>query len=231
MFSLITWENTGNILIFQTKLNAPHSGDIELTTGFTPNTNCEKYYRNSSKTCLWMVLLGPVTRKRIVRLFVMRGNITVDNPARLFLRLMFRCSCMKSRKPTQRKIKELVAFLPLLYKPDISPVKKWHGGDKDADGVITMPWPEYEPVVMEFIKVAEYECWTDYDYLSESSRQILDNENVIKTADLDQIKTALTFCVRGERFCTGHWNSVIENGYVRRLLQRLAELGLNGEKS
>ena len=143
----------------------------------------------------------------------------------------FRYTCMKSRKPTPHEIKELVAFLPLLYKPEISPVKKWHGGDKDADDVITMPWPEYEPIVMEFIKVAECECWTDYDYLSESSRQILDNENVIKTADLDQIKTALTFCVRGERFCTGHWNSVIENGYVRRLLQRLAELGLNGEKS
>ena len=80
---------------------------------------------------------------------------------------------------------------------------------------------------MEFIKVAERECWIDYDYLSESAGQMLKNEDVVKTADLAQIKTMLTFCVRGERFFTGHWGNVIENGYVLRLLQRLTELGLD----
>ena len=34
----------------------------------------------------------------------------------------------------------------------------------------------------------------------------------------------LTFCVRGERFCDGHWAAMIEGGQVRRLLERLAEL-------
>ena len=132
---------------------------------------------------------------------------------------------MDTHNPTSQEIEDLVAFLPRLYEPEFSPVRKWHGGDKDDDGVIAMPWPEYEPIVMEFIKVAECECWTDYDYLSASAGQTLDDEDAVKTADLDQIKTMLTFCVRGERFCTGHWGSVIENGYVRRLLERLRELG------
>jgi hypothetical protein len=30
--------------------------------------------------------------------------------------------------------------------------------------------------------------------------------------------------VRGERFNEGHWGAMIEQGYVRRLLERLAEL-------
>jgi len=135
------------------------------------------------------------------------------------------------KSPTTQDIKELTAFLPLLYEEGISPVKKWHGGDKDKDGVITIPWPEYDPIVMEFIEVAERECWIDPEYLSKSAGQLLDDEDAVKSADLDQIKTMLTYCVRGERFCTGHWGAMIEKGYVRRLLERLAELGLNGEKS
>ena len=54
---------------------------------------------------------------------------------------------------------------------------------------------------------------------------MLNDEDAVKSADLDQIKTMLTFCVRGERFFTGHWSAVIKNGYVRRLLERLGELG------
>lgn len=131
---------------------------------------------------------------------------------------------MNTPNPTQQEIKELVAFLPLLCKPGFSPVKKWHGGDTDDDGVMTMPWPDYDPIVTEFIKIAGGECWTDPEYLAKSAGKMLDDEGAVKSADLDQIKTMLTFCVRGERFCTGHWGNVIENGYVRRLLQRLAAI-------
>jgi len=133
---------------------------------------------------------------------------------------------MKTRTPTSQEIEELVAFLPRLYVKELSPAKKWHGGDKDDDGVITMPWPEYEPVVEDFFQAASGESWTDPEYLTKSAGQMLKNEDTVKTADLDQIKTMLTYCVRGERFFTGHWGNVIENGYVLRLLQRLAELGL-----
>ena len=131
---------------------------------------------------------------------------------------------MKPPTPTSKEIEALKAYLPLLYKEGFSPVKKWHGGEKDDDGVITMPYPEYQPIVEEFFRIASSECWTDYDYLSKSAGKMLDDENAVKSADLDQIKTMLTFCVRGERFCTGHWNAVIEKGHVRRLLERLAEL-------
>ena len=133
---------------------------------------------------------------------------------------------LKTRSPTLEEINELVEFLSRLYQKEFSSVKKWHGGDKDEDGVITMPYPEYEPVVSEFFEIASSECWTDYDYLSRSAGQMLGDEDAVRTADLDQIKTMLTFCVRGERFCTGHWAAVIENGHVRKLLQRLEEIGL-----
>jgi hypothetical protein len=31
----------------------------------------------------------------------------------------------------------------------------------------------------------------------------------------------LTFCVRDERFSDGHWAQMMQEGYIRRLLERL----------
>jgi hypothetical protein len=53
---------------------------------------------------------------------------------------------------------------------------------------------------------------------------MLRDENIVKTASLEQIQTMLTFCIRGERFSDGHWGEMIERGYVRQLLERLNEI-------
>jgi hypothetical protein len=53
---------------------------------------------------------------------------------------------------------------------------------------------------------------------------MLKDEDLIKSAFLSQIKTMLTFCVRDERFSDGHWGEMIEQGYIRRLLERLIEI-------
>mgnify|MGYP006315657893 CR=1 FL=1 len=54
--------------------------------------------------------------------------------------------------------------------------------------------------------------------------ELLLSEDGVRNATLDQIKTMLTYCVRGERFGEGHWAAMIEGGHVRRLLERLREL-------
>ena len=131
---------------------------------------------------------------------------------------------MKIRLPTQRKIEELVAFLPQLHAEGFTPIKQWGGGTQEQDGVFTMPWPEYEELVETFFRVASSECWCDHDYLPEKTAHMLNNTDFIKTATLSQIKTMLTYCSRGECFCDGHWAAMIEGGHVRRLLERLAVL-------
>ncbi len=134
-------------------------------------------------------------------------------------------NCMKSRMPISKEIEELVSFLPQLYIDGFSPIEKWNGGTKGLDGIITMPWPEYNEIVEAFYQVASNECWSDYDYAPEETARMLENDETTKTADLAQIKTMLTYCVRGEHFCDGHWGAMIEGGQIRRLLQRLAEIG------
>ncbi|MBL0353981.1 MAG: DUF6508 domain-containing protein [Candidatus Dechloromonas phosphoritropha] len=127
--------------------------------------------------------------------------------------------------PTLQEIDALISFLPRLYAQGFTPIRGWGGGTTDENGVITLSWPEYDEVVEEFFRIASRECWSDYAYSPEVAGRMLEDDEVVNTADLAQIKTMLTYCVRGERFCEGHWSAMIEDGDVRRLLQRLAELG------
>jgi hypothetical protein len=125
--------------------------------------------------------------------------------------------------PTLQQIEELTAFLPRLYAEGFSPIDRWSGGEKLKDGSISMPYPNYNHLVEEFFRLVSG-SWLDYDYNPEQAYQMLKDENTINTASLAQIKTMLTFCVRGERFSDGHWGEMIEKGYIRRLLERLNEI-------
>ena len=131
----------------------------------------------------------------------------------------------QTRLPALKEIEELVAFLPKLYAEGFNPVRRWGGGEQDKNGVSTIPWPDYDESVTEFFRAAGKDCWCDYAYQPEEARRMLEDEEFVKTGSLPQIKTMLTYCVRGERFCDGHWATMIEHGHIRRLLERLAELG------
>jgi hypothetical protein len=120
---------------------------------------------------------------------------------------------MTTQRPTAREIEQLVAYLPRLSAEGFVAVRRWGGGETDANGRYVMPWPVYDEVVNEFFEAAGQDCWMDFDYVP-----------VERRASLDEIRTMLTYCVRGERFSEGHWGAMIEQGHVRRLLERLAEI-------
>ena len=130
----------------------------------------------------------------------------------------------QNRLPTLKEIEDLTAFLPRLCAEGFSPVVSWGGGEKQKDGSISVPYPNYHSLEEEFFRLVSSGGWLDYEYDPEQAYQMLKDENLIKTASLSQIKTMLTFCVRGERFSDGHWGQMIEKGYIRRLLERLNEI-------
>jgi len=129
-----------------------------------------------------------------------------------------------TRPPTITEIKELIAFMPKLYSEGFQPVEQWHGGKPDVAGIIQMPYPEYDPVVEDFFRAAGQECWRDYGYDPAEAGRMVRDADFVKNSSLDQIRTMLTFCVRGERFSDGHWGEMVESGNIRNLLERLAEL-------
>lgn len=125
-------------------------------------------------------------------------------------------------KPTAADFDELLAFQATLCAPGFEPVLKWSGG-RQSDGNMQLPYPEYHPAVDKFIRSASKECWRDYDYAAhiDSLRSDLGQ---IARADLPQLRTVLTYIVRGERFSDGHWGAMLTNGTVCAVLVRVAEL-------
>ena len=127
---------------------------------------------------------------------------------------------------TVQKIEILTAFLPQLYAKDFVPVESWSGGEKRKDGSFTVPYPNYNPVVEEFFRLVSSAGWLNTAYNPKQAYEMLKDEELITAASLSQIKTMLTFCLRGERFSDGHWAQMIEEGCIQRLLERLNQIKL-----
>lgn len=130
---------------------------------------------------------------------------------------------VRTPPPTAADIERLVAFLPRLTSGGFVPIRRWGGGEKNSDGAYVMRWPVYDEVVKKLFEAAGQDCWTDSDYVPVVAGRMLEDEARMRRASRDEIRTMLTYCVRGERFSDGHWAAMIEGGHVRRLLERLAE--------
>ena len=130
----------------------------------------------------------------------------------------------KTKKPTKIHINKLIEFLPVFSQEGYQPIKEWGGGGTTEEGAILMQWPIYQEEVEEFFRLAAEEQWCDYQYSPEQVAIDLNNVEVIREASLEKIVSMLTFSVRGERFCDGHWGSMIERGIISNLLLRLVEI-------
>jgi hypothetical protein len=131
---------------------------------------------------------------------------------------------MKTELITPERIDELLRFLPMFERPGREFVERWGGGEKTSDGVMTMPFPVYLADVEEFFRLASQPWWCDYQYALADAGAMLENDGLVQSAGIDQIKTMITYCARGERFCDGHWGAVLRSGRVIALLKRLQVL-------
>ncbi|WP_299875639.1 DUF6508 domain-containing protein [uncultured Cocleimonas sp.] len=132
---------------------------------------------------------------------------------------------METINPTLEDFEEIIAFYPTLNRRDFDPIIEWKGGDKIEDNVNFMRWPIYDPVVKEFLKVADKECWRDHHFNQYVVSKMITSDVVVQCADLPQIKQMISFCVRGDKFMSeGYLGSMIKDGHVSRLLKRLDKL-------
>ena len=125
-------------------------------------------------------------------------------------------------RPSTSDIDDLLQFLPGFERPGRAFVSSWGGGEDTGDGAVTMAYPIYDEDVLAFFMLAGRPCWSDYGCVPETARRMLQDDNLVARASLDQIVTMLTYCVRGERFGDGHWAAMLESGRIVALLRRLA---------
>ncbi|MEH6456977.1 MAG: DUF6508 domain-containing protein [Cocleimonas sp.] len=132
---------------------------------------------------------------------------------------------METINPTIEDFKEIIAFYPKLNRRDFDPIIEWKGGNKIDDNVNFMRWPIYDPVVTNFLDVASKECWHNYNYKHYEMKKMIESEIVVQCADLAQIKQMLSYCASGDKFISeGHMGTMIKEGHISRLLQRLDKL-------
>lgn len=125
---------------------------------------------------------------------------------------------------TPERMDALLEHLPILRGVAHEPAERREGGQKLPDGSLTLPYPVYRAEVLRFFEEAAEPWWTDYAYSPHAAAAMLDDPSAVACASLDQIRSMLTYCLRGERFCDGHWESLIRSGKLTSLLERLAQL-------
>ena len=127
---------------------------------------------------------------------------------------------MSQHEITGEDIDALLVFLPQFEKPGRT-FARWGGVEKNADGSVSLPFPVYEDDVEEFFSRVGQHGWIDSGYKPEAAARLLEDGESIERASLEQVRTMLTYCVRGERFCDGLRESLLAGGQVVALLRRL----------
>ena len=100
---------------------------------------------------------------------------------------------------------------------------RWHQMQQQVDGTLSWPWPEYPAAMEEFVQEASRKCWSDPSYEPNNTARMFNDEGFVATASLSQLRTMVTYFVRGEKFCDGHWAGMFRDGHVGRLVKRMRE--------
>jgi hypothetical protein len=133
---------------------------------------------------------------------------------------------VEAKKVTTQDVDAVLQYLPYFADPST----KFYDIDKGSLGeptVINIEPFIYSPKLSEFITTL-YHCnfiqefdWTLWHDEAEKYQKY---PELISGADLEIIIKLLTTHVRADRFCTGHLASMLDNGHLLQILQRLAEI-------
>ena len=121
---------------------------------------------------------------------------------------------MIENRINQNDLNRLLEFLPLFDDPQCQFVRDWQDY-----------YPVYTDDVERFFQLINLPVWSDRNHNCDLAKKMLQDPSLIRAASLDQIKTMLTYCLRGESFSAGHWNSVLQTGQIVMLLKRLRAMG------
>ncbi len=124
------------------------------------------------------------------------------------------------------EIDRILSFLPY-FEERPKNAYKVGGGDEIRPGLFQMPFASYTSTVDDFIQ-ALYESefvqpfdWTEWQ---DEAEKYVQDPGLLDDAGLETIIKLFTTHVRKERFCDGHLGTMILNGHILRLLQRLEKL-------
>lgn len=130
---------------------------------------------------------------------------------------------------TKEGIDKLLKLLPILEKG----AKVYELGEissKLPDGTTSLnldPY-NYSEDVSRFMDTFYSENFTlpDFDWgeWQEEAEKYFDNPELLKNADLTILRQLLVLHIRKDRFCSGHFAMMLEEGHILAILKRLSEI-------
>ena len=126
------------------------------------------------------------------------------------------------------RLARLAAWETVLAAPDFT-AGHWGGGERGADGVISMPYFEYSEAVLAFIReMYELEWVHSFDWMAwadtAEGKRLTSSPAAISSASEADLSKVLTTILRSDRFSDGALASAIERGFVLAVVRRAGVL-------
>lgn len=118
------------------------------------------------------------------------------------------------KKETMTKLDEIITILKSKPKIEMARNTKELGPCEIGTAYLNYPRWIYE-VESLFLPIKNYVCVIN---------NIKKQKKCVSKYTLIEVRAALTYFIRGERFCDGHMAAMIENGYLLRWLKRYKNL-------
>ncbi|MGY1651187.1 DUF6508 domain-containing protein [Geodermatophilus sp. SYSU D01119] len=103
------------------------------------------------------------------------------------------------------------------------PLVEWRGGERQADGAITVPWAQYAPLVSALLgALGRAGAVPVFDWMRwEGTRRLSSADDV--AAPLADVARLVTAILRGERFSEGTVAAALEDGRLLAAARRVRD--------
>ena len=134
-----------------------------------------------------------------------------------------------AQAPTAAQLACLARWIPILDSSDLH-IGAWRGGVANADGVISMPWFEYDPQVAAWPGPCDGDTLVlmgfDWGAWMRTPRGVALSADPVAIADAtaEELLRLVTAIVRGDRFVEGNLAGAIEEGFALAICRRAAAL-------
>ncbi len=84
--------------------------------------------------------------------------------------------------------------------------------------------PSYPDTINDFMLYLSSSVWNNFDYNPETVSIKIQEPGYLEDADIDEIRSVLTWVHRTELFCDAHWRTVLESDLLPKIINRLKSL-------
>jgi hypothetical protein len=124
----------------------------------------------------------------------------------------------------RKKIDELLAYHKFLQQSDKNELLLWEEKNILHEQQLDKGLIRYRDTLKALFSTLSQPFWTDAHYDREKCEMMLSDPHTINHAGLSDIKAILTDSVHQEEYANGYWITLIKNGIMLKIMDRLQKI-------